>query len=103
MDESSASSSSVWKHLEKNKGVGTVTCKLRQKLLKWNGSTTSSLKGPLRLQVKLCCQHGAHIRVANTFFFLTKLDNDMILFMLALFENIRLFVLRVENYSIRTK
>ena len=32
-----------------------------------------------------------------------KLDNYYDLFMLALFENIRPFVLRVENYSIRTK
>ena len=32
-----------------------------------------------------------------------KLDNYYDLFMLALFENIRLFVLRAENYSIRTK
>ena len=31
------------------------------------------------------------------------LDNDYDLFMLALFENIRLFVERVENHSIRTK
>ena len=36
-------------------------------------------------------------------FYWQKLDNYMILFMLALFENIRLFVLRVLNYSIRTK
>ena len=32
-----------------------------------------------------------------------NLDNYYDLFMLALFENIRLFVLQVENYSIRTK
>ena len=32
-----------------------------------------------------------------------KLDNYFDLFMLALFANIRLFVLQVENYSIRTK
>ena len=32
-----------------------------------------------------------------------KLDNYYDLCMLALFENIRLFVLRVEKYSIRTK
>ena len=32
-----------------------------------------------------------------------KLDIHYDLFMLALFENIRLFVLQVENYSIRTK
>ena len=69
MDESSASSSSVRKHFEKNKGAGTVTCKLCQNRLKWNGSTTSSFgttsKGnmPLRLQVKPCCQHGAPIHV----------------------------------------
>ena len=32
-----------------------------------------------------------------------KLDNFYDLFMLAIFANIRLFVARVENYSIRTK
>ena len=32
-----------------------------------------------------------------------KLDNYYDLFMLALFENIRPFVLQVENYSIRSK
>ena len=32
-----------------------------------------------------------------------KLVNYYDLFMLALFENIRLFVVREENYSIRTK
>ena len=58
--------------LRKNKGVGTMTCKLCQKTLKWNGSTTSSLKGPLRLQVKLCCQHRTHIIVANTYFSFDK-------------------------------
>ena len=32
-----------------------------------------------------------------------KLDNYYDSFMFALFENFRLFVLRVENYSIRAK
>ena len=75
MDESSAGSSSVRKHFEKNKGAGTVTCRLCQNMSKWNGSTTISLgttsKGntPLRLQVKLCCQHGVSIyTVAYTHF-----------------------------------
>ena len=81
---------------------------------KWNGSTTSSFgttsKGntPLRLQVKLCCRHGVYPYIqllTHTFLFDfdgQKLDNYYDLFMLALFENIRLFVLQVENYSIRT-
>ena len=56
MDESSASSSSVWKHFEKNKGAGTVTCKLCLKLkrLKWNGSTTSSFGTTAKGNTCLC-------------------------------------------------
>ena len=75
MKESSPSSSSVRKHFEKNEGAGTATCKLFKNRLKWNGSTTSSFgttsKGDtlLRLQVKLCCKHGAPIyTVAYTYF-----------------------------------
>ena len=84
-------------------------------LLKCNGSMTSSFgttsKGntPLRLQVKLCCHDGAptysslHILFSRIDFGGQKLDNYYDLFMLALFEIIRLVVLSVENYSIRTK
>ena len=85
------------------------------KLFKCNGSMTSSFgtasKGntPLCLQVKLCCHDGAptysslHILFSRVDFGGQKLDNYYDLFMLALFENIRLVVLSVENYSLRTK
>ena len=70
--------------------------------------TTSKGNTPLRLQVELYCQHGAPIylilSLTHTFLFDfggQKLDNYYDLFVLALFENIRLFVLQVENYSIQ--
>ena len=74
MDESSAGSSSVWKHFEKNNGAGSVSWKLYQKTLKWNESTASSLwnhiKGqpPLCLQKSNCACNMVHIKVACTYF-----------------------------------
>ena len=56
MDESSASSSSVWKHLEKNKGAVTVTHRLCQETLKWNGSMTSSLWNHIKGQHASACK-----------------------------------------------
>ena len=52
------------------------------------------------------CTHLHSEQLTHTFLFDfggQKLDSYYDLFMLALFENIRLFVVRVENYSIRTK
>ena len=89
MDESSASSSSVRKHFEKNKGAGTVTCKFCQSRLKWNRSTTSSFgttsKGntSLRLQVKLCCQNGAPIySCLHILFFSTLVGKSLMIIMI---------------------
>ena len=88
MDESSASSSSVRKHSEKNKGAGTVTCKLCQNRLNWYGSTTSSFgttsegNTPLRLQIKLCCQHGAPIQTVAFTFLSTLVGKSLIIIMI---------------------